>query len=241
MSTDTPFTKENLNTCLKELGKEFRKLNGTKIPAEIILIGGAAILANYGFREATYDIDAIIYASSAMKDAINHVGDKLGLPDGWLNADFKKTASFSVKLSEVSTYYKTFSNVLTVRTVASEYLIAMKLMSGRQYKNDLSDIAGILWEHEKTGKPILKECVDNAIITLYGDCAKLPAVSKKMLDDAFSDSDYEQAYKTIRENEKQSKDILLDFDQAYPGELKGENIDKILEQALLKRQETKNK
>ena len=53
MSTDTQFTKENLNTTLKELGKEFRKLNGTKTPAEIILIGGAAILANYGFREVT--------------------------------------------------------------------------------------------------------------------------------------------------------------------------------------------
>jgi len=51
MYVDSPFTKDNLNTCLKELGKEFRKLNGTKIPAEIILIGGAAILANYGFRD----------------------------------------------------------------------------------------------------------------------------------------------------------------------------------------------
>jgi len=49
MSIDTPFTKENLNTYLKELGKEFRKLNGKKMPAEIILIGGAAILASYGF------------------------------------------------------------------------------------------------------------------------------------------------------------------------------------------------
>ncbi|MCL2081760.1 MAG: DUF6036 family nucleotidyltransferase [Oscillospiraceae bacterium] len=98
MSADMPFTKENLDTTLKELGKTFRKLNGTKMPAEIILIGGAAILANYGFREMTYDIDAVILASSAMKEAINHVGDKMGLPNGWLNADFKRTASFSEKL-----------------------------------------------------------------------------------------------------------------------------------------------
>lgn len=34
---------------LKELAKEFRKLNGKTMPAEIILIGGAAVLANYGF------------------------------------------------------------------------------------------------------------------------------------------------------------------------------------------------
>jgi len=235
MSIDKPFTKENLNTYLKELGKEFRKLNGTKIPAEIILIGGAAILANYGFREATYDIDAIILASSAMTYAIHRVGDKLGLPNGWLNADFKKTNSFSDKLLEVSVYYKTFSNVLTVRTVAAEYLIAMKLMSGRQYKNDLSDIAGILWEHEKNGIPIAKDVIDKAIATLYGDNAKVPAASQKTIADAFSNGDFESAYNAIRENEAQSKDILVDFDKAYPGELNGENIEKILEQARRKR------
>jgi hypothetical protein len=64
MSTEQPITKGTLDDCLKDLSKEFRKLNGTKTPAELILIGGAAVLANYGFREMTYDIDAIIQASS---------------------------------------------------------------------------------------------------------------------------------------------------------------------------------
>ena len=231
MSIDTPFTKENLDTYLKELGKEFRKLNGKKIPAEIVLIGGAAILANYGFREATYDIDAIILASSVMKEAINRVGDKLGLPGGWLNTDFKKTTSFSDKLLEISVYYKTFSNVLSVRTVSAEYLLGMKLMSGRQYKNDLSDIVGILWEHQKNGNPISREVINKAVITLYGDTAELPAISQKILNDAFADGDYERAYREIRESEKQAKDILIDFDKTNPGELKGENINAILEQA----------
>ena len=53
MSADKPFTKENLDSYLKELAKEFRKNNGTRMPAEIILIGGASILINYGFREMT--------------------------------------------------------------------------------------------------------------------------------------------------------------------------------------------
>ena len=219
-----PFTKENLNDYLKELGKEFRKLNGKKMPAEIVLIGGAAILANYGFREATYDIDAIILASSVMKEAINRVGDKFGLPSGWLNTDFKRTTSFSDKLLEISVYYKTFSNVITVRTVAAEYLIAMKLMSGRQYKNDLSDIAGILWEHQRNGNPISREAINGAITILYSDTAELSPISLKILNDAFADGDYERAYKEIRESEKQAKDILVDFDKTNPGELKGENI-----------------
>jgi predicted nucleotidyltransferase len=92
------FNKTNLDTYFKELGKEFRKLNGKKIPAEIILIDGASILINYGFRETTNDVDAIIIASSAMKQAINNVGDRLDLPNNWLNKDFEQTDSYSSKL-----------------------------------------------------------------------------------------------------------------------------------------------
>lgn len=151
------FTKDNLDMYLKELAKEYRKLGGKAMPAEIILIGGAAILTNYGFRNMTTDIDAVIHAATSMKTAINHVGDKFNLPNGWLNADFMKTSSYSRKLDEVSVYYRTFSNVLQIRTVSAEYLIAMKLRSGRKYKNDLSDIIGILAEHEKAAAPITME------------------------------------------------------------------------------------
>ena len=68
--SDQPFTKENLDQFLKELAKEFRKRNGKSVPADIILIGGASVLINYGFREMTYDMDAIINAASSMKDTI---------------------------------------------------------------------------------------------------------------------------------------------------------------------------
>lgn len=47
MSSDViSFNKENLDVYLKELAKEFRKQNGKTMPAEIILIGGASVLAN---------------------------------------------------------------------------------------------------------------------------------------------------------------------------------------------------
>ena len=36
MSSKYEFTKEKLDLCFRELGKEFRKRNGKKIPAEII-------------------------------------------------------------------------------------------------------------------------------------------------------------------------------------------------------------
>ena len=236
MSTEQPITRENLVNCLKELAKEFLKLNGRSTPAEIILVGGASILINYGFREATYDVDAVIRASSAMKEASNRIADKLGLPNGWLNMDFKNTKSYSDKLDGVSVFYKTYSGILTIRTVAAEYLVAMKLMAGREYKNDLSDIAGILYEHQKSGKPIAREAVDNAVRTLYGNWDNIPPVSKTLFNDIFDSSNLEAIYQSIRESEKSAKAALLDFKREYPDAAGSEeSIKKILELAKRKK------
>lgn len=46
------FTKDNIDLYLKELAKEYRKQVGKGMPAELILIGGASVLINYGFRNA---------------------------------------------------------------------------------------------------------------------------------------------------------------------------------------------
>ena len=74
MSDNTiEFTKENIDLYFKELSKEYKKLGGRNTPAEIVLIGGAAIIENYGFRNMTTDIDAIIPAMGIMKDAICHL------------------------------------------------------------------------------------------------------------------------------------------------------------------------
>jgi hypothetical protein len=235
MSIEKPITRDNLIEYLKALAKEYRRLSGTKMPAEIILIGGAAILANYGFRELTYDMDAVIIASSAMKEAVNNVGDKLNLPRGWLNSDFKQTGSYSGKLPEVSVYYKTFSNILQIRTIAAEYLIAMKLMSGRRYKNDISDVYGILWEHQKNEKPVSKIKIEQAIIALYGEKVTLPEISIKILDKAFEDGNFENLYKQSRADEQEAKEILLEFSEEYPNALNTESIDRILDQMKKKR------
>jgi len=60
MSVRVPFSKQQLDDYLKELSKEFRRLTKRKSDAEIILVGGASILINYSFRDATTDADAII-------------------------------------------------------------------------------------------------------------------------------------------------------------------------------------
>lgn len=229
------FTKENLDTYLKELAKEFRRLNGKRVPAEIVLVGGAAILTNYGFRDMTTDIDAVIHAASSMKDAINHVGDKFDLPNGWLNADFMHTGSYSPKLDEFSVYYKSFYGVLSVRTIAAEYLIAMKLRSGRKYKNDLSDVIGILAEHEKKGMPITFEKINTAVENLYGGWDSFPEDSKPFIENALKNGDFENVYASVKNDEIESKDILVDFEKDYPKVAKESNINDILKTLKEKR------
>lgn len=221
------FTKEKINLYLKELSKEYRKQVGKAMPAELILIGGAAVLINYGFRDMTTDIDALIHAASAMKDAVRRVGDRFNLPTDWLNADFTHTDSYSPKLATFSVYYKTWSNVLTVRTVVAEYLIAMKLRSGRQYKSDLSDVIGILYEHEKRGTPITMEQIRKAVSDLYGDWNALPEASQAFIKNVMYNGDLAQLYAQTTAGEKETKELLLQFEQDYPGVMKESNVDAI--------------
>lgn len=230
MSTDnsTVFSKENLDLYLKELAKEYKKLIGKNMPAELVLIGGAAIIECYGFRDMTTDIDAVINAATAMKDAINNVGDRYDLPNGWINADFQRTNSYSSKLLQFSSFYRTFNQVLDVRIVTGEYLVAMKLRAFRQYKNDISDIIGILAEHNKRGDTITRERIDKAVNDLYGSWDGFSAEAVKFITDTLSGGDYEKIYSIVRKNEREAKELLVDFGEKYPGTLKAENTDDVL-------------
>lgn len=234
MSAETPITKENLDTYLKALAKQFRKLNGKAMPAEITLIGGASILINYGFRDSTYDVDALIHASSAMKDAINYVTDTLGLPNGWLNEDFKNTRSYTPRLVNYSKYYRTFSNVLTVRTITGEYLVAMKLMAYRQYKHDVSDIVGILREQQNNGDPLTFERIDKAVTDLYDSWENLPENAKSMIESILANEDMDALYDAYANEEAAAKDALITFDDKYPDVLKEDNLSDILSHLLNK-------
>ena len=228
MSSDKVFNKDNLDHYFYELSKVYKKLGGKKMPAEIILVGGAAIIENYGFREMTSDIDAVIQAASIMDEAISKVGDMFDLPVGWFNEDFVKTVSYSRKLAVYSKFYKTFNQVLTVRTVSAEYLIAMKLCSGRKYKNDLSDIVGILAEHQKSGDIITYERIDKAVINLYGSWDRISDESVSFIKNTLEHGDYDLLYSSIKEKEVETKEILIKFQDDYPKVLNEDNMNAVL-------------
>lgn len=235
MSIDHAFTKDDLENYLKELGREFRKRNGTKMPAEIILVGGAAILANYGFREMTYDIDAVITASSTMKEAINAVGDRFQLPNRWLNADFKNTNSYTPKLRQYSKHYRTYSNVLHIRTVRAEYLVAMKLVSGRSYKKDLSDVAGILYEQKKEGQPLDYGKIDRAVQELYGNWNDISEYAKQFLETALASENLSELFEEQIKEEETSRQILLRAERKTEQKITEDSAEDIIRKALAKK------
>lgn len=230
MSIEVPFTKENLDYYLKELAKEYKKRShGT--PAELILVGGASVIINYEFRMSSYDIDAAYDARSVMKEAINAVGDRLGLPNGWVNDDFKKTSSYTPKIAQYSEYYKTFSNVLQIRTVRAEYLVAMKLMSARRYKKDTSDIAGIFYEQQIAGNPMTYDKVNTAVNQLYGGWDNISEYAKELLQKVLECKDLKKLFIEFSEDEMEAKESLLDVERKYPGVVQKDTIDSIIEVA----------
>lgn len=159
--------REEMINLLKELSKKYRKKAGKKMPAELVLVGGASVVINYGFRNTTYDMDAMIFAASAMQDAIREVADENNLMVGWLNDDFKRTTSYTPRLSRYAKHFRTFSNVVEIRCIEGEYLIAMKMKAAREYKHDLSDIIGILDAEYDRGNKITFEDIERAVTDLY--------------------------------------------------------------------------
>lgn len=228
---DNGFTRDNIDFFLKEVAKEYRKL-AKKMPAEVILVGGASVIINYGFRKLSYDIDADVRASDAMKQAVNKVTDEHNLANGWLNSDFKNTASYSSKIREVSIHYRTFSNIVEFRTISAEYLIAIKLMSGRQYKNDLSDVVGILYEQQQKGEPISLEKIKDAFEFLYEkDWNLMPESSQSVLLSAVASNDLLDVFNQIKQMELSNKEFIEGFQDKYPDVLCADNVDDVINAA----------
>ena len=210
MYIEKQFTKADIDHYLGLLAKEYKRRNRKSRHVELILVGGASIILNYGFRDVTTDIDAVILADSVMKEAINAVAEKENIPDGWLNADFMKSESYSGALVLNSTYYRTFSNIMEVRTVRAEYLLAMKLVSGRNYKRDMSDIVGILEASRQEGDPITEERVDAAMTELFGNWDKVDSYIKQLYLAVINDPDAGKKYNEIVEEENKNKAIKLE-------------------------------
>lgn len=220
--------KDMIDMYLKELAKEFKRITGRKTSAEIIIVGGGSVLLNYDFRMNSVDVDAFNTYDSAIKDAAKLVADKYNLSQQWLNDDFKKTPSYSPRLRQYSSYYKTFSNVLEIRTISREFLVAMKMVSGRKYKNDLSDILGILYYHYKNNDEITYQQIEKAVVDLYGNFDRIKEDVVEFVKTAIENKTFVDGYNLQKEAEQNIKENLIQFEEKYENVLSENNIDDII-------------
>lgn len=191
---------------IRQFAKEYRKALG-KAPCEIIIVGGGSIMLNYKFRDATQDLDVILRAASGIKDVIVRFADDNNLPRDWMNTDFVKTASYSDALMEVSRHYCWLNNqTLEIRTVSGVYLIAMKMIAHRDYRNDISDAIGIMIEESECGHTIAYEEIESAYQRLY---KKLPESRiQKQFQELCSKSTDD--LKAIFNSQKESESVVGD-------------------------------
>ena len=104
----------------------------------------------------------------------------------------------------------------------------MKLISARNYKNDFSDIIGILCEQELAGNPLTLEDVKRAVVELYDSYDKVSDTSKQFIEDAFKQKDYQNYYHALQEIESKNYNSLVDFQIKYPNTLTQDNFKDIL-------------
>ena len=112
----------------------------------------------------------------------------------------------------------------------------MKLKAFRKYKHDISDIVGIMREHERMGKPLTFEQIDTAVKNLYDGWENMPENAYALIESILSESDMDELYKTYVQEESAAKDVLISFDEKYPKVVQNGNLDAILSQ-LLQRQD----
>lgn len=241
MSKSEELRRGDIDFYLNELAKEIKKKRGRNYKVEIIIVGGAAILLNgHGFRESTMDIDAFIQQNASIKDCIYAVADKFQLSNDWLNSDFQYTASYSPEIITHSRYYKEFRQCLTVRYVADEELLAMKLKSFRSYKHDHSDIIGILSEQYKNGSLVSKDAILASVEQLYGSKSAISQDAMSFLDNAFANIDsLSEKFDSVNLEESKKRELIDIADKAYAGVLNQENVEDILEKIRKKKQTEK--
>jgi hypothetical protein len=113
--------REAFARLAEELAREHQR-------AELVVVGGAALVLLFSARDSTKDVDALFIRpeASRVRAAAARVAELLALPDDWLNDGAK---GYMVGISSGETLYDTPS--LLVRAASTEQLLAMKLCAWR--------------------------------------------------------------------------------------------------------------
>ena len=118
--------------------------------AQIIVVGGAAIVLLFRARDSTKDVDAYFVRPEAaeIRAAVEAVASRLELPSDWLNDGAK---GYLVGVTVGAVLYE--SEHLEVRAATATQLLAMKLAAWRDAV-DRSDAKLLLSEMEGSAEQI---------------------------------------------------------------------------------------
>lgn len=120
-----PLSADDIERAFGELSLEMER---RALKAEIIVVGGAALVLMFRVRASTKDIDAYFVQPEAflIRQAAEAVADRLDLPSDWLNDGAK---GYFRGLSTGKVLYTSPS--LTVHAASTAQLLAMKLAAWR--------------------------------------------------------------------------------------------------------------
>lgn len=150
-----PLSAGEIRTAFDALSKE---LESATEQAELLVVGGAALVLLFGARQATKDVDAFFLKPSAavVRNAAARVAGSLDLPEDWLNDGAK---AYIVKVTEGPILYE--SGSLLVRAPSIAQLLAMKLAAWRDEidRSDarllLSNVEGSLEDVRALVEPLI--------------------------------------------------------------------------------------
>jgi hypothetical protein len=120
-----PLSADDIKRAFAELSAELDRQHRR---AEIIVVGGAALVLLFRARESTKDVDAYFVQpeASVVRAAADTVAARLDLPSDWLN-DGAKGYFVGVTTGEILHE----SSSLTVYAASTAQLLAMKLAAWR--------------------------------------------------------------------------------------------------------------
>lgn len=91
----------------------------------------------------------------------------------------------------------------------------MKLKSARNYKNDFSDVIGILMNDRENQNQITLNNIILAAEDLYGSWYNISENARTFIGDLFETQNLEKAYREQLQNEKEKGENLKDFMQKH--------------------------
>ena len=124
-------TADEIRHYLNELDEELRRSN---IKGEISIYGGAVMCLVYDARPATKDVDAVFRPTLEIRQAVQVIAERHGLPDDWLNDGVK-----GYLVEHEQRIFLDLPN-LKIFVPDADYLLAMKTLSARADTFDQADV-----------------------------------------------------------------------------------------------------